>query len=122
MPVPVLKGFTKLDEVPEEQVTPLSRRKIVSGEKEMVVFWKIKAGAHVAAQKHPNEQIFYLISGGAEFRVDGETQMCGPGDTGVIPGGVEHEVRFREDTEMFEVFAPPREDYYAGQDTSLWTR
>jgi hypothetical protein len=29
----------------------------------------------------------------------------------VIPGGVEHEAWFLEDTEVIDIFAPPREDF-----------
>ncbi|MFQ5899248.1 MAG: cupin domain-containing protein [Candidatus Methylomirabilia bacterium] len=119
MPVPVLKGFARLDEVPDEQVTPMISRKIVSGEKEMVVFWKMKAGAHASAHKHPNEQIFYMISGRMEFRLGGERRSCGPGDMAVIPAGVEHEAWFPEDTEVVDIFAPPREDFYTGEATYL---
>ncbi|MFQ5520462.1 MAG: cupin domain-containing protein, partial [Candidatus Methylomirabilia bacterium] len=94
-------------------------RKIVSGEKEMFVFWKMKAGAHAAAHRHPNEQIFYMISGRMDFRLGGETRTCGPGAMAVIPAGVEHEAWFPEDTEVVDIFAPPREDFYTGQDTYL---
>ena len=34
-----------------------------------------------------------------------------PGALGVIPGGVEHEGWFPEDTELIDVFAPPRQDF-----------
>jgi hypothetical protein len=40
--------------------------------------------------------------------------MCGPGDIGVIAGGVEHEAWFPEDCEVIDFFAPPREDFLAG--------
>ena len=80
MAVPVMKGFLNLQRVPEEKVTDQITRRIVTGEKEMVVFWKMKAGAHAAAHKHPNEQIFWM-------RID--------------------------------IFSPPREDFYTGQDTYL---
>jgi hypothetical protein len=32
----------------------------------------------------------------------------------VIPGGVEHEGFFPEDTVVIDFFAPPREDFLAG--------
>jgi hypothetical protein len=32
----------------------------------------------------------------------------------VIPGGVEHEAFFPEDTEVIDVFAPPRADFLTG--------
>ena len=119
MAVPVMKGFMNLDRIPEEKVTPLITRKIVTGEKEMVVFWKMKAGAHAAAHSHPNEQIFWMLSGKMEFRLGKEKRLCGPGDVGVVPAGAEHEAWFPEDTEVIDIWSPPREDFYTGQDTYL---
>ena len=77
----------------------------------MIVWWSMKAGAHAAAHRHPHEQMFVMLSGRMEFRLGSDTRMCGPGDLGVIPGGVEHEAWFHEDTEVIDVFAPPREDF-----------
>jgi quercetin dioxygenase-like cupin family protein len=114
MSLAAMKGFLSLDTVPEEQVTPLIRRRIVTGEKEMIVFWRMKAGAHAAAHRHPHEQIFFMLSGKMEFRLGDEKRTCGPGEAGVIPGGVEHEAWFTEDTEVIDVFSPPREDFLAG--------
>ena len=36
------------------------------------------------------------------------------GDVAVIPGNVEHEGIFPEDTEAIDIFAPPREDFLTG--------
>jgi hypothetical protein len=36
------------------------------------------------------------------------------GDTAVVPGGVEHEGFFPEDTVVIDFFAPPRGDFLAG--------
>ena len=119
MPVPIMKGFMELHKIPEEKITDQITRRIVTGEKEMVVFWKMKAGAHAAAHSHPNEQIFWVVSGKMEFRLGHEKRACGPGDAGVIPAGVVHEAWFPEDSEVIDVFSPPREDFYTGADTYL---
>jgi len=37
-----------------------------------------------------------------------------PGDIAVIPGGVEHEGCFSEDSEAIDFFAPVREDFLTG--------
>jgi quercetin dioxygenase-like cupin family protein len=114
MPVVAMKGYVSLDKIPEEQVTPLITRKILTGEKEMVVFWRMRAGAHAAAHRHPHEQIFWMLSGKMEFRLGDEKRTCGPGDAGIIPPGIEHEAWFPEDTEVIDIFSPPREDFLAG--------
>ena len=119
MPVPVMKGFLNLERVPEEKVTDRITRRIVTGEKEMIAFWKMKAGAHAGAHQHPHEQISWMLSGKMEFRLGSEKRTCGPGDIVVIPSGVEHEAWFPEDTEVIDIWSPPREDFYTGQDTYL---
>jgi quercetin dioxygenase-like cupin family protein len=112
--MPIMKGFHTLRELPEEKVTDKITRRVLIGDKEMIVWWSMKAGAHAAAHRHPHEQIFWMISGRMDFRLADQRRMCGPGDLGVIPGGVEHEAWFPEDTEVIDVFAPPREDFLPG--------
>src|SRR5262245_24877 len=63
---------------------------------------------------HPNEQIVWMLKGKMEFRLGTEQQICGQGDVVVVPGGVEHEAWFREDTEVIDFFAPPRDDFLLG--------
>ena len=106
-----MKGFHALTHLPVEKITDKITRRLLVGDKEMVVWWSMKAGAHAAAHKHPHEQVFWVLKGKMEFRLGDDKRACGPGDVGVIPGGVEHEAWFPEDTEVVDVFAPPREDF-----------
>jgi quercetin dioxygenase-like cupin family protein len=112
--MPKLAGYGSFATLPEERVTDKISRRQVAGEQGMIVWWSMKAGAHAAAHKHPHEQIFWMLKGKMEFRLGNERRICGPGDVAVIPGGVEHEAWFHEDTEVIDVFAPPREDFLAG--------
>ncbi len=112
--MPKLSGFASLATLPAERVTDKISRKIAAGDREMMVWWSMKAGAHATAHKHPHEQIAFMLKGKMEFRLGGERRTCGPGDVVVIPGGVEHEAFFPEDTEVIDVFSPPREDFLAG--------
>jgi quercetin dioxygenase-like cupin family protein len=114
MPTTTTKGYLQLDRIPPEQIAPLISRRVVAGEKGMLVFWSMKAGAHAAAHRHPHEQIFWVLKGTMEFRLGDEKRTCRVGDMGVIPGGVEHEAWFPEDTEVIDVFSPPREDFLVG--------
>jgi quercetin dioxygenase-like cupin family protein len=112
--MPIIKGFELLTNLPEEKLTDQITRRVLAGDKEMIVWWSMKAGAHAAAHSHPHEQSFWVLSGRMEFRIGAERRMCGPGAVAVIPGGVEHEAWFPEDTEVIDVFAPPREDFLTG--------
>jgi len=113
--MPSMRGYFAVKNLPEEKVTDKISRRILVGEKEMVVFWSMKAGVHAAAHTHPHEQIFWMISGTMEFRLGDEKRTCRPGDLGVIPGGVEHEAWFPEDAEVIDIFAPPREDFLTSE-------
>lgn len=112
--MPKLSGFASLATLPEERISDKISRRIASGEHGMIVWWNMKAGAHASAHKHDNEQIVWLCKGKMEFRLGDERRTCGPGDVVVIPGGVEHEAYFPEDTEVIDIFSPPREDFLSG--------
>lgn len=109
-----LSGFSELMKMPEEHITDKITRRVLSGEQGMLVRWDIRKGAHAAAHKHPHEQIVWMVSGRMDFRIGNEKRSMVAGDTAVIPGGVEHEGHFPEDTVVVDFFAPPREDFLAG--------
>jgi quercetin dioxygenase-like cupin family protein len=109
-----MTGYAALKDLPAEQVTDKITRRVLSGEKCTIVWWSIKAGAHARAHSHPHEQVFWMLKGRMDFRIGDERRSCGAGDVAVIPGGVEHEGWFPEDTEVIDVFAPRRDDFIAG--------
>lgn len=112
--MPTLTGFGSLKTIKTEKINPKITRKIVSGERGMIVWWSNKKGAHAQAHKHPHEQIFWILKGKMKFRIGDKTKLCKAGDIAVIPGGVEHEAWFPEDCEVIDVFTPPREDFLKG--------
>jgi unsaturated pyranuronate lyase len=112
--MPTMPGFHVLRDLPEEKITDKITRRVLTGERQMIVWWSMKAGVHAAAHRHPHEQLFWILSGQMEFRLGDERRTCGPGDCGVISGGVEHEAWFPVDTEVIDVFSPPREDFFPG--------
>ncbi len=112
--MPQMTGFGSFATVPEERITDKITRRAISGEQGMLVWWNALAGGHAAAHSHPHEQIFWMLSGSMEIRIGDDRRTCGAGDFGIIPGGVEHEAWFHEDTHVIDIFAPPREDFLAG--------
>jgi quercetin dioxygenase-like cupin family protein len=93
----MMKGFHALSSLPLEQVTEHYSRRVLFGEKEMIVWASMKAGAHAAAHRHPQEQMFWILSGRVDFRLDEERRSCGPGGLITVPGNVEHEMWCPED-------------------------
>src|SRR5256712_14081338 len=105
--MPGMKGFRALRRLPEEKITDKISRRVLVGDKEMVVWWSMKAGAHAAAHEHPHEQIFWLISGPMGFRLGGEKRTCRAGGVGVIAGGVGQGAGVPGGTRGVGGFGPP---------------
>jgi quercetin dioxygenase-like cupin family protein len=106
--MPTLVGFGASVELPQEQISEEISRRILSGDQGMIY----RGGVHVEPHSHTNEQIVWMLTGKVELRLDAEERVCGRGDVVVIPSGVEHEAWFREDSEVIDFFAPPRDDSY----------
>lgn len=73
-----------------------------------------QGGRACRSTKHPHEQIVWMLKGRMDFRIGNERRAMTAGDVAVIPGDTEHEGFFPEDTEVVDVFSPPREDFLAG--------
>ncbi len=98
--MPVMSGFSALAELPWERIADKIERRVLAGHQGMIVWWKMKAGAHAAAHRHPHEQIVWMIKGKMDFRIGSNRRSMVAGDVAVIPGNVEHEGFFPEDTEL----------------------
>ena len=113
--MPDIARFDQLASLHEEQITEKIGRSLISGKQGTMVFWSMKAGAHVAAHQHPQEQFVWVIKGTIRFRFGGEERTIKPESIVVIPGGVEHEAFFPEDTEVIDFFAPGGQDFLTGE-------
>ncbi len=90
-----MKGYGSLKQISEEHGHADDHRRVLAGDKTMIVWWTMKAGAHAGAHQHPHEQIFWMLKGRMDSSASATSaRSCGPGDVGVIPGGVEHEAWF----------------------------
>ena len=112
--MPVMSGFGALAGLPWERINDKIERRVISGDQGMIVWWKLKAGARAASHQHPHEQIVWMLKGRMDFRIGSDQRSMIAGDIAVIPGNIEHEGFFPEDTEVVDVFAPPRADFLAG--------
>ena len=64
-----------------------------------------------APHSHPHHQLVYVLSGSIEITVDGEAQIASAGDSFVVDGGLTHQARALEESDVLDVFTPVREDY-----------
>jgi quercetin dioxygenase-like cupin family protein len=82
------------------------------GNKMLLSIVHLAANAVVPAHSHPHEQAGTVISGELVMTISGETRRLKPGDTYIIPGGVEHGATTGDSpVRALDMFSPVREDY-----------
>lgn len=107
-------------DVPLEEMSPTIARRVISGEKVMVVIVTLEKGTVVPAHSHESEQIAYVMEGALRFTFeDGSALDVRAGETLVIPSNVVHAAEALEDTVDLDCFSPIREDWLRGDDAYL---
>lgn len=104
----------KWDTIPVERLDDNIVRRMIVGEKEMLVRWEFKQGALAARHSHPHEQVVVMVRGKLRLAVGDDETIMGPDDIVVIPSQVPHEAEALEDTVVIDIFSPPREDFLSG--------
>jgi len=99
------------DEIELDKLTELASRKIVAGEREMLVQTYLKKGALVPRHAHDSEQMTYVLQGSLSFAVGVDEYIVREGEVLVVPSGVEHQAEALEDTFQLDVFSPPRPEW-----------
>jgi quercetin dioxygenase-like cupin family protein len=67
-------------------------------------------GASIHEHSHPQEEVYEVIEGELELRIDGVTQTARPGVVGIVPGDVRHSVKALTDGKVIIVDHPLRGD------------
>jgi quercetin dioxygenase-like cupin family protein len=101
-------------DLPEERVTDLISRKLVTGDGMMLAHVYLKKDALVPQHSHHNEQLTYILEGALRFWVgDEQSEVIDvrPGEVLHIPSNVPHRAEALEDTLDVDVFSPPRQDW-----------
>ena len=99
------------DEIALDKVTEMLSRKIVSGEREMIVQVYVKRGCLVPMHSHPSEQMTYVLQGALKFLIHGEEITVREGEVLHIPPGVEHQAEALDDTFELDLFSPIRVEW-----------
>jgi unsaturated pyranuronate lyase len=110
------------DELPREELNPLIKRRLITGDALMIAHVYLERGALVPQHAHVNEQLTYILEGALRFRLgdDGsEVVDVRAGEVLHIPANVPHEAEALEDTLDVDVFHPPRQDWLDGSDAYL---
>ena len=99
------------NQVPAEQLNPHISRKAIHSGNMTVARLELLKDAVVAEHSHHNEQITMVERGALKFAIDGGQKVVRTGETLVIPSNVPHSVIALEDTVVFDIFAPKRDDW-----------
>jgi quercetin dioxygenase-like cupin family protein len=97
--------------VKEDHLNPLIRRKAIHSGSMTIARLELSKDANVPEHSHHNEQITMVERGALKFAIDGGHKVVRGGETLVIPPNVPHGVVALEDTVVFDVFAPSRDDW-----------
>jgi quercetin dioxygenase-like cupin family protein len=91
----------------------IKRRLVADGERLMGLQFQLTKGAVVTRHNHMHEQVSFVHSGALRFEFDDRSLDVRAGQTAFMPAYAFHQVTALEDTFVFEVFSPPREDFRA---------
>ena len=70
--------------------------------------YHLKVGQPDPQQPHTEDEVYYVVSGRAKFRADGQEQVVGPDTLIFVEKAVEHcFYEISEDLTLLVIFAPP---------------
>ena len=75
-----------------------------------VLYWKVRDQNFLPPHQHPEEQFGYVIKGGFEITIDGESFIIKAGDAYFIPPHAVHSLRALGETEVIDAFSPVKTD------------
>ena len=115
-------SFYRWSDLPEERLSPLLGRKLVTGSRMMLAHVYLKKGCVVPKHNHDNEQLTYILEGCLRFWIGEDmseiVDVCA-GEVLHIPSNVWHQAEALEDTLDVDVFSPPRQDWLDKTDDYL---
>ena len=106
--------FQALDTLPQREIQPGVRIRIVTGAQLMLSIVDLDEDATVPTHQHPHEQSGYVLAGALEMWIGDERRLLGPGDVYVVAGGTTHGARAAGGpARVLDAFHPVREEYVA---------
>jgi quercetin dioxygenase-like cupin family protein len=99
------------DEIALEKVTEMLSRKIIAGDREMVVQIYVKRGCLVPMHSHDSEQMTYVLQGALRAIVHGDEVVVREGEILHVPPGIPHQAEAIEDTFTLDLFCPIRHEW-----------
>lgn len=82
-----------------------------TGEKMMVTIMYYAKDALVPVHKHPHEQAGFVVKGKISLQTNNGREIAPAGSSYLVPGDAEHSIIALEDSQVIDVFSPPRDEY-----------
>jgi len=106
--------FYDIKKMESHEVVPGCHLRTPYGEKLMLSYLEMDAGAIVPLHDHPHEQGGILLEGKLELTIGDESRIVEPGALFIIPPNTPHKaVAIDGPAVVLDVFSPIREDYAA---------
>lgn len=87
----------------------MGQKYLASGKRVSMRLWEEQPGKDDEPHTRAYETVGYVISGRAELFVEQQRLLLEPGDSWVVPSGVEHYYRILEPFRAVEATSPPAE-------------
>ena len=94
-----------------EMMPGVHRRTMATTDEVMLCEFFLQRDSIVLPHSHNNDQVGYVILGKIEVTIGDQVQICHPGDSYAVPGGIIHSARALVDSIAIDAFSPPRDDY-----------
>lgn len=104
----MLSKAMRWDEVEWDHFHPQVSRKVLMGEKFMMVMYRFDKGLTWPPERHEAEQGGYIVKGKVRSTIEGNANILGPGDSYLIESNALHVSEFLEETILIDIFSPPR--------------
>ena len=88
----------------EDKTPGVRSRNLAFSARVMMFETEIDGGSQRPPHAHPHDQICYVVKGEIEVVVGNDRQVCHPGDSFAIPGGVMHSIGARTDALIVDAF------------------
>jgi len=101
-------------EIAWERVNESIDRKVVLGDRMMMVMYRMAQNQAWPEEVHEAEQGGYILEGRIELALpsQGKKLLLGAGDGYLIPSRTPHSWRVLEETILIDFFSPPRRELY----------
>lgn len=99
----------------KDEINPSLSRQAIHSDTMTLARFEVRKGGMVPEHSHHNEQITTLHAGRMQFNLEGKQVILEPGESLQIPSHLPHSAVALEDSVIFEVFSPPRQDWINGE-------